>query len=263
MSRPGFAQRPGLVARPTPQAALPPWLQCDAAIRDTERMAGIPEHLMAAIGRVESGRTAPDGQTRPWPWSFNAEGADYVFQTKAEAIAAVKALQAKGMRSIDVGCMQVNLMYHPTAFTSLEQAFDPAENTRYAARFLTQLKSQTGTWEKATAYYHSATPERGEPYQRRVMAIWPDAKKRAEETEQARLEATRSKLAAAWAATQRPATPASAGTGTGTGGGFMLSNRSDSARILPMPGGGAGRSLDTYRAMPIPVAARSAGRTAM
>ncbi len=128
---------------------------------------------MAAIGRVESGRSDGAGRVDPWPWSINAEGVDHVFQTKVEAVAAVRALQSEGVRSIDVGCMQVNLMYHPEAFASLDEAFDPGRNADYAARFLTQLHAQTGNWATATAWYHSATPELGAEYRRRVMAALP------------------------------------------------------------------------------------------
>lgn len=222
-------------------AALTPGQQCRAAIRAAERAAGVPEQLMAAIGRVESGRRNPDGSVDPWPWSINAEGTDHVFASKAEAVAAVKALQARGMRSIDVGCMQVNLMHHPAAFSSLEEAFDPVANARYAARFLVQLRDQTGAWPKATAWYHSATPEIGEPYQRRVMAVWPDELRRRDPS-----AGTRADLATAWAAT-RPA-------GSSGAGAVVSGPRSTAARVITMPVGTAGRSLSTYRAVPIPLA---------
>ncbi len=76
------------------------------------------------------------------------------------------------MRSIDVGCMQVNLMYHPNAFASLDEAFDPSANAQYAARFLNALYGASGSWVQATAAYHSETPAIGADYQRRVMARW-------------------------------------------------------------------------------------------
>jgi hypothetical protein len=69
--------------------------------------------------------------------------------------------------------MQVNLMYHPNAFASLDQAFDPVANANYAARFLTELYGQTHSWTQATARYHSATPELGANYQRKVAAALP------------------------------------------------------------------------------------------
>ena len=45
--------------------------------------------------------------------------------------------------------MQVNLLHHGSAFGSLEQAFDPVSNARYAADFLQKLLSQTGSWPRA------------------------------------------------------------------------------------------------------------------
>lgn len=111
---------------------------------------------------------------QPWPWTINAEGQGSFYDTKAQAIAAVRALQARGVRSIDVGCMQVNLMHHPDAFPDLETAFDPTANARYAARFLNQLHGQSGDWPRAVALYHSATPDLAADYQRKVLAVWPE-----------------------------------------------------------------------------------------
>ena len=145
---------------------------CRAAISSAERQWSIPDRLLGAIGVVESGKRDAAGQVAPWPWTINAEGVGHWFNSKAEAIAAVQALQARGVRSIDVGCLQVNLMHHPDAFASLEQAFDPMANAAYAGRFLTQLRQQTGTWPKAAAGYHSLTPEIGAEYERKVMAVW-------------------------------------------------------------------------------------------
>jgi len=163
----------------TTARALPPspGLQCRQAIFTAERAAAVPPHLMAAIARVESGRPDARGTVHPWPWTINAEGAGQYFPTKDAALAAVRTLQSRGVRSIDVGCMQVNLHHHPTAFASLEHAFDPAMNAAYAARYLTELYAATRDWTRATAFYHSATPDRGDSYQRRVAAVWPDEQK--------------------------------------------------------------------------------------
>jgi len=109
---------------------------------------------------------------RSWPWTIDADGVGQFFATKAQAVAAVAALQAQGVRSIDVGCMQVNLMHHPDAFASLDQAFDPAANTGFAVRFLNALYRRTGSWPKSIAAYHSETPQIAGDYQRRVMVTW-------------------------------------------------------------------------------------------
>jgi hypothetical protein len=136
--------------------------------------------LLAAIGRVESGRRDPGtGIWGAWPWTINAEGTGAYFDTKAEAIQAVEALRARGVRSIDVGCMQVNLMHHPTAFPNLDMAFEPAVNADYAARFLIQLHEQTGDWTTATADYHSANPDEGGPYAAKVTSVWPEEQRKA------------------------------------------------------------------------------------
>jgi soluble lytic murein transglycosylase-like protein len=76
------------------------------------------------------------------------------------------------VQSIDVGCMQVNLMYHPHAFASLEDAFDPRTNAEYAARFLNELYAADRDWAHAIAAYHSETPALGEAYRVLVLARW-------------------------------------------------------------------------------------------
>ena len=149
---------------------------CQQAIAGYAPATRLPPYLLTAIGRVESGRVDPrDGNTKAWPWSINAEGRGYVFNTKAEAIAAVIAFRARNVMSVDVGCMQVNLMYHPAAFASLEEAFDPAANVRYAAKFLGQLFAESGDWNIAAAHYHSKTPDLALAYQRKVLAQLPGA----------------------------------------------------------------------------------------
>ena len=147
---------------------------CDAAITRVERTARLPPALLHAVGVVETGRVEPrTARVTPWPWSIDVGGQDLVFANKPAAIAAVAALQAAGTRSIDVGCMQINLMYHGHAFASLDEAFDPQANVVYAARFLGRLYAQTGDWRAAAGAYHSQTPELGAPYAQRVMALWP------------------------------------------------------------------------------------------
>jgi len=145
---------------------------CETAIASAETTAHLPARLLGAIANVESGRLDDRGSVRPWPWTINAEGRGQFFATKADAVTAVSALQASGVRSIDIGCMQVNLMYHPNAFGSLDEAFDPTTNAQYAARFLNTLYGANGSWVQATAAYHSETPAIGADYQRRVMAHW-------------------------------------------------------------------------------------------
>lgn len=151
---------------------LPTQNTCAVHVRKYERQHAIPPGLLQAISKAESGLKDVNGRLVAWPWTINAQGKGYYFPTKQEAITAVQALQAKGISSIDVGCMQVNLYYHPKAFKNLEDAFEPGNNVAYAARFLTGLKKEHNCWQRAMAHYHSANPVHHVPYQKNVLRIW-------------------------------------------------------------------------------------------
>lgn len=223
---------------------------CRAAIAVVEREAGMPQFLLAAIGRVESGSRGAGGRTDPYPWTINAEGKGAMFPNKAAVIAAVQNLQAGGMRSIDVGCMQINLRHHPNAFANLEEAFDPLTNVRYAARFLTELYASRQDWAKAAAAYHSQNPEFAEPYLARIQA--------ALRAEQQNPAPPPSSTALAALAPQRTPVPASlpvvgGGIPSAMPGGAFLSNNAERAQVVAAAPGTAGRGLDAYRSAPIPM----------
>ncbi len=156
----------------TPMASSPSEACLRAAAAAEQRWA-LPPNLLLAIGRVESGLRDPaTGQVQPWPWSANVAGQDYVFNSAAEVGAVVGFLRARGIASIDVGCFQVNLHYHPAAFASVAAGFDPAANADYAARFLRSLFERSGSWETAIADYHSADPVLGADYRAKVLRAW-------------------------------------------------------------------------------------------
>jgi hypothetical protein len=155
----------------------PESVACLEGIAHSETAHRLAPRLLLAIGLVESGR--PDrlsGRLAPWPWTINVAGIGYFFDTKQAAITAVQAVQAAGIRSIDVGCMQVNLLQHPHAFATLEDAFDPETNAQYGGRFLQQLQAALGSWPAAAGAYHSMTPELAIPYVARIASFWPEAK---------------------------------------------------------------------------------------
>ena len=137
--------------------------RCIAAILDAETRHGIPDNLLLAIGIQEAGRNGPEGLA-VWPWTANAAGEGVFFQTQLEAEAWVTTKLAEGVKSIDVGCMQVNLHWHGHHFPSLNMAFDPDRNVDYAARFLRNLYRETGDWDKAAGRYHSATEKHKKRY---------------------------------------------------------------------------------------------------
>ncbi len=168
-----FAGAPGVGA--AEPAALSPPDQCLAALAAAERRYETPPGLLAVIAKVESGRpVGPGGTLQPWPWTVDADGRGVFFSTKAEAVAWSRDALASGtVTYLDVGCMQVDLRMHPRAFASLEEAFDPAANAAYGARYLRQLYdgAAAGNWFAAVGFYHSQTPAYAAQYRAQVLAV--------------------------------------------------------------------------------------------
>ncbi len=163
-----------------------PWQTCVREIARAERAQGLPRHLLVAVANVESGRWRADsGETIAWPWTVTAEGRGRFLPSKAAAIAVVRRLRARGLRNIDVGCMQVNLRYHGHAFENLESALDPTQNVAYAARFLRRLRATGGSWTRAVGNYHSNTPRLSGPYRAKVLRAYSEARHRAQRARRA------------------------------------------------------------------------------
>jgi len=147
--------------------------QCLRYLQSYERNMRIPQGLLTAISFVESGRpVGPNNQLTAWPWTINVNGQGRFFDSKEEAVAETRKLLDEGQRSIDVGCMQINLRYHPNAFKTMEDAFDPALNVAYGAQFLKSLHALQGSWAKAVERYHSSDDGRRAEYREKVVAFW-------------------------------------------------------------------------------------------
>ncbi len=147
-----LAALPGPAARA--EAARPP-ADCRTAIIEAAQRHGLAEDVLLAIGQIESGLS---------PWAINAGGRPHLFDSHAAAVAGTRALLEGGLDSIDVGCMQVNLFWHPNAFASLADAFDPRTNADYAARLLLGLYARTGSWAAAAGQYHAGDAARQARY---------------------------------------------------------------------------------------------------
>ena len=143
---------------------------CEIAADKAEADYQIKPNLLQTIASVESGRwNAEAGKRVAWPWTVHAKGKGRYYKTKAEAIAAVQDLQRRGITNIDVGCMQINLKYHGTAFKNLDEAFDPQKNANYSAQFLRNLyKRNKQNWTKTAMHYHSRNLRRGTNYKNRL-----------------------------------------------------------------------------------------------
>ena len=242
-----------------PAVSIPaPSALCRSAILQAERTIHVPDRLLDAIAMVESGRKDPiSSAVYPWPWTINAEGVGHFYDSKADAIAAAQDFQAHGIRSMDVGCLQVNLQYHPDAFSSLDQAFDPVANAAYAAHFLQQLYGQTNAWPLAAAAYHSFTPDLGADYARKVLAAWG--------VPQLPVSNQIVTSAAVSAAASAPFGAVSPVIAPGGRVAVLLPSGNEAIKVMPVAGSTAtpsgapvmaARSLDSYRATPITFTSR-------
>lgn len=150
------------------QAGLP---DCEALAAAAGQAEGLPEGLLPAIARVESGHAAAGGGRRAWPWTLNQGGDGGYFDTSGQALDRLAAILATGETNVDVGCMQLNWRWHSAAFPSARDMIDPAQNTAYAARFLRELNDRLGSWEAAAGAYHSMDPARAQAYGQKVAAV--------------------------------------------------------------------------------------------
>lgn len=136
---------------------------CVIEILQAQRRYNIPDNILLAIGLQESGKKE-NGVLTAWPWTVNSYGKGRYFKNKEDAMDWVRLRKEQGIDSNDVGCMQINLRWHPDAFNNLEDAFKPRLNVEYAAKFLTQLYRKTGDWFLAAGSYHSFTKDKRNVY---------------------------------------------------------------------------------------------------
>ena len=104
----GFVGFVSLTAPALSQVGSEDNLECMRFVQSQERSMRIPQGLLTAIAFTESSREI-NGTRVPWPWTINVAGDGRYFDTKEQAVAAVRKLVDEGQRSIDVGCMQINL----------------------------------------------------------------------------------------------------------------------------------------------------------
>jgi soluble lytic murein transglycosylase-like protein len=134
---------------------------CSALIGKIEKEHKIPKNLLSAIAKVES---------RTRPWSIYARGRGYYFKSHEEASVFLRQHKAMGTKDLYVGCMQICMKSHGRKFKSIEDALNPHDNIRYAAKLLKRLKAQHGSWEDAVMHYNASS--RKEAYKDKVLEIW-------------------------------------------------------------------------------------------
>ena len=105
------------MAKPAP--AQPSWAEqqsglCTAAVRDAEERYHLPGGLLGTIAKVESGRPVTAmNDVRAWPWTIDADGAGYFFESKAAAVTWRSRRWRAGWRSWTSAACRWTLETHP------------------------------------------------------------------------------------------------------------------------------------------------------
>lgn len=140
----------GLPSRPANAAEIEKQGLCERYVSRAARNYGIPIGVLYAVGMTESGKKG-----NLHPYAMNIGGEARFPDTVEKAMRELHDAQRRGVRLIDIGCMQINHYYHRENFSSDRAMFDPARNVEYAASFLKSLKQRHKTWAMAVARYHA------------------------------------------------------------------------------------------------------------
>ncbi|MGF9761991.1 lytic transglycosylase domain-containing protein [Microvirga sp. 0TCS3.31] len=135
---------------------------CEREMMRASALYGVPLGMLYSVGLTETGNR---GSLQPY--AMNVEGKAVFSSSTVEAIQKFEQASRSGARLIDMGCMQINHLYHREKFPSLESMLNPRMNVEYAARFLKELKGRHETWTMAVARYHAGP--NNDPAQKRYV----------------------------------------------------------------------------------------------
>ena len=136
--------------------------------------AGVDVNTLYGIALQETGIQWSDGTFRPWPWSLCVNKSQngilkgaYRFNTKQDAQRALINMLDKGVNNVDVGLMQINVMWNGHRVKDKASLLEPSVNLTVAASILKDVNNSQQAYD-AVGKYHSFNTERGLAYANRV-----------------------------------------------------------------------------------------------
>lgn len=123
---------------------------CEREMIRAAQEHNVPVAVLYAVALTETGQRGDLHE-----FAMNVGGRPVFSSSLPEAVAVFENARARGVKLIDIGCMQVNHHYHGRMFKSVEAMFDPRQNVDYAATFLRDLYRSEKTWTSAVARYHA------------------------------------------------------------------------------------------------------------
>lgn len=133
--------------------------------------------LLYSIAVVESAVDVPGkkGFLTPSPWTLRTSKPLYA-SSREEAEALLKR-ELKRRRSVDVGLMQINTLWHGHRVADPLELLDPLTNVRVAAQIVSELiRRYPKDAAKAIGNYHSSEPYRSAWYARHVLRVYSNLK---------------------------------------------------------------------------------------
>lgn len=143
--------------------AVPARAGCLDHIVDAEKEFNIPKGVLMAVSLVESG-----GGGTPSPFIMNVRGRVVIPRTEAEAATYLRDNKGNLRGSVYAGCMQLSLAHHKQAFRPVEKIVNPEANVRYAAKYLVDLRRETGSWAAAVTRYNGSSGAKAAAYQCKI-----------------------------------------------------------------------------------------------
>lgn len=135
-----------------PAFALNNQRNCRDLILEAEKRNNIPTGLLLAVAMTESGMKG-----QPNPLALNIAGRSYFGDSIENVARIVQSNLNRGIKSIDVGCMQINLKYHGNRFPSFHSLLNNDTNVAYGAWYLSSNASKRGSWFEGVMDYHNKT----------------------------------------------------------------------------------------------------------
>ena len=99
---------------------------CEREMARAAQLHGIPLGILYAVGLTETGRRGA-----LHPYALGAEGQTVFARNTDDAMISFEGMRQKGIKLIDLGCMQINHYYHGDKFGSVRAMFDPAKNVSW------------------------------------------------------------------------------------------------------------------------------------
>ncbi|MBL94711.1 MAG: hypothetical protein CFH06_00852 [Alphaproteobacteria bacterium MarineAlpha3_Bin5] len=130
--------------------SLSPWDMCETAIEKLEMETTVPSYLLKHLSLAKSGRFDQENLAiKPWPWTVSINEFQLFFDTREKAFHEARMLVQEGWSDLKFGCLQIRVDNLDLVASKLSIMFDPANNIRLGADYLTRLYQNGQNWQTA------------------------------------------------------------------------------------------------------------------